>query len=158
MERVRGIQRVHDHGLAAQIGEGMDIRLHDQAIEAVIAATDNGDVDLGDIRHGQSVVHCRVDDLPASIGKAGTHLLRSRRDPDVDREPVSGEKTLRLRREQRQVLHALENHDRELRILGTCDAGQVERQSDGHAHACETSTIHVYESSSAVPGPPLPHR
>ncbi len=84
-ERPAGVGDVGDQRLAAQIGDARDVRLHEQMIEAVVAARDDDRVDTRfDQRH--ALVRRAVDDLVAALGETLALLFRIRRGLDVDGE------------------------------------------------------------------------
>ena len=72
-EGERGVGRVDDDGLAAQVGVGLDLGLHDQPVEAVVAAHHDRDVDLRDLGHRHRIVdaaHARSDSGRAPVLRA----------------------------------------------------------------------------------------
>ena len=113
-ERPAGVGDVGDQRAAAQIGDALDVRLHEQMIEAVVAAGDDDGVDLRGLDQRHALIGGAVDDLVAAGGEALALLLGVRRGLEIDGEAAPGEKSPRLRREQRQRLRAGKHHDGEL--------------------------------------------
>ena len=130
----RGIGRIDHHGLAAQIGISSDLGLHDQIIPAVVAAQHDDDIDLGMLGHGNGVVDRGVDDLIAALRQAVAQLLRAGRDALVHGKAVPGKEAFLLRGEQREILHALEDHGRHvgLCVRGRPESRQCQRRYHGH--------------------------
>ena len=88
-ERPAGVGDVGDQRSAAQIGDARDLGLHEQMIEAVVAARDDDRVDAGlDQRH--ALVRRAVDDLIAAFGEALALLFGIRRGLELDGEPALG--------------------------------------------------------------------
>ena len=60
-------------------------------VPAVVAAVDDRDVGLGDLGHGDRIVDRTVHDLVAAFGKPVAHLVRGRRDLQIDLDAAPGE-------------------------------------------------------------------
>ena len=113
-ERPAGVGDVGHERSPAQIGDALDVRLHEQMIEAVVAAGDDNGVDfaaspaprIGRRRRGRSGSGPRPGPraAPAEFGAGFNSTSR----------PRLRKKSQRLRREQRQRLRAGKHHDGEL--------------------------------------------
>src|SRR5262249_23963654 len=102
----------------------LDLRLHDQIIETVVAAHENEEIDLGGLDLRDRVVDAGMRDLVAPGRKAITQLGGVRRVDKLNREPAFGVEALRKRGELREVRHPGEDDDLERRLR---------RGSSGHS-------------------------
>ena len=131
-ERPAGVGDVGHERPPAQVGDPLDVRLHEQMIEAVVAAGDDNGVHARlDQRH--ALVGGAVHDRVAAVREALALLLGVRRGLQIDGEAAPGEKSLRLRGEQRQRLRAGKHHDGELG-LGRCHQSAGQRRQPAEAH------------------------
>jgi hypothetical protein len=94
----RRIGRVDDDRLAAQIRIRVDLRLHEDPIEAVIAAGHDGNIRAGKLRHCDRIVDRGMGDLMLSLGKAVAKHVGIRRVEHLDRESMLGEQIVMLGR------------------------------------------------------------
>ena len=117
LERVGGIDRIDQDRPSPDVGERRDLGLNDQMIETVVAAGDDGDIDIGLVFHRERIVDRRMSNLVAAFGKPVAQLLRVRGKPYVDSEAASGKEPFGLRRKDRQVLHAGKNDDGQPGVL-----------------------------------------
>jgi hypothetical protein len=116
--------------------------MNDQMIEAVVAAGDDIDIDIGLVFHRERIVDRRMGNLVAPFGKPVAQLLRVRRKPHVDSEAASGKEPFGLRRKDRQVLHAGKNDDgqpgalraRRVRNNRQCDNRRERRREQAFDH------------------------
>src|SRR5581483_767997 len=130
---------------------------HQQMVEAVVAASDDHGVHPGLVLEREGVVDRRMRDLVAAFGKPVAQLVRVRREYDVYVQSALGVEALRLRGEHRQILHARENDDLELGIVGAgirrCHEDADQRQ-DGkqtlHRKLLGCSRLESYNTGSAA--------
>ena len=118
LEGVSGVDRIDHHRLALDVGERLDLGLHHQMVEAVVAAEHDRDIDIGLVLEREGIVDRRMRDLVAALGQPVAQFIRIRRELEIDGKPALGVEALGLRREHRQVLHPRENDDGELGVFG----------------------------------------
>ena len=90
-ERPAGVGDVGRERLAAQVGERAHVRLHEQMIEAVVAARDDHGVGAAVLDQCHRLVGGAVHDLVAPGGEPLPLLGGVRRGMEIDREPALGE-------------------------------------------------------------------
>ena len=116
----RGIGRVDHHRLAAQVGVGLDLRLHEDVVEAIVAAGHDDDVALGKLDHRHRIIDAGMRDLILALGDAFAHRVRSRRVDELDRQAVLGEQAFVLRGENREIGEAGEYDHLQWRRVCAC--------------------------------------
>ena len=104
LQRVGGVGRVDHEGAAAQVGEGLDLRLDEELVHAAVAAGDDHHVLLGDLDHGDRIVERGLGDVELAGGEAVALVLRIRRELQLDLQPVPFEDAVGDAGMQRQRL------------------------------------------------------
>ena len=101
-QRERGVRRVDRHGGAAELFVRLDLRLHEQAVEPLVAAHEDEQVGLVvlDLRH--RVVDAAMGDVVAALGEPVAQLVGVRRVDQLDREIALLVEALRLGGELRR--------------------------------------------------------
>ena len=108
--------RVHTHCLPANIVVGIDLRLHQQIVESMVAAHEDDGIYLLVLNKMHAVVDPAVHKPIAAGREPVTHLVGAGRELDVGLDAAFGKKVLRLRRKNRKILHALKHHYGELSL------------------------------------------
>ena len=88
-------------------------------IETVVASQHDSDVDVGLVLEGERVVDRRMRDLVSAFRQPVAQLIGIRSELDFDIKAAPDVKALRLRREDRQVLHSRKYDDRKLAVVRT---------------------------------------
>ena len=119
LESVGGVDRINHDSLAFDVGERPDLGLDDEVVIAVVAAEHDCDIGAGFVLERKGVVDRRMRDLIFSFRQTGAKLIRVHREFEIDGETTLGIEALRLRREQRHVLHTRENDNVQFCVLST---------------------------------------
>ena len=75
LQRIGGVGGVDDDGVAADVGETLDVVLHVEFVGAAVAAADDHDIVLGDVDHRHRVVDRRMHDIGGARASAARWLL-----------------------------------------------------------------------------------
>ena len=108
----------HDR-FAAKIGQGIDLWLHEDAVVAVVAASHDNRVRLGEFDHCHRVVDPSLGDLIIALRQPVTHHVGVRRIGELDVDAGLGKQIFVLGCENREVGQAGEDDDLQRR-LGRC--------------------------------------
>src|SRR3984885_12478980 len=77
-ERISGIGCINHNGFATKVGKGIDFRLGNDAIESVVASSDDDCIRLIELDHSDGVISRGVDDLKIILCEALALSLRIR--------------------------------------------------------------------------------
>ena len=94
LQRIGGVGRIDDDGVAADIGKPLDAVLHVEFVGAAVAAADDHDIVLGDVDHRHRVVDRRMHDIGGAARQRGALAFGAFGELQVGVQPMPGEEAL----------------------------------------------------------------
>jgi hypothetical protein len=125
LQRVGCVGGVNHDGVAADVGEVLDAVLHIEFVGAAVAATNDDDVNFGDVDHGDRIVDRGMGDIDRAVGKPLALALGVLGELQIDAQAALGKKAAVDAGIERQRAGSAEHIDvQQGRFGGRCCHGE----------------------------------